>query len=75
MPQNGFEEPFSLIYVHYCASTATRATGQNHGFHDIDGSMARDVWTLGPEAHAAETVKQLPTQTSSQNHQYIHLDL
>ena len=32
----------------------------------------RYAWTLRPEAHAAETVKQLPIQTSSQSLQCIH---
>ena len=40
MPRNGAEGPFPPICVHFCVSTAARATGRGHGSHDIDGPMA-----------------------------------
>ena len=34
------ESPFSPICVHSCVPTAARATGRDHGSHDIEGPMA-----------------------------------
>ena len=34
------ERPFSPICVHSCIPTAARATGRDHGPHDIEGPMA-----------------------------------
>lgn len=59
----------TLLYLHSHPHNRAKPWIPRHQwFHN-----SSDAWTLGPDAHAAETVMQLPIQTNSQSLQCIHL--
>ena len=64
-----FADLCTLLYPHsHPRNRAKPWIPRHRWFHS-----SSDAWTLGPEAHAAETVTQLPIQTNSQSLQCIHL--